>query len=261
MSNTKMQQGDFTTLAKHYINRPAYSDLILQTLLKLVNYDATNPDFQVVEVGAGTGKLTKMLLELGLNVIAIEPNDAMREEGIKYTEAFENIIWKKGSGEVTGVEDHQADWIIMASSFHWTDPNLSLPEFSRILKANGHFTAIWNPRNLEISELHTGIEKRIYEIAPNIKRKSSGSGRNSKKWEYILPSTGHFKEVIFTETDHEELFPKERYMGAWHSVNDIPAQAGPEKWQEILKAIEDEIKDLDIIPVPYKMRAWTTRKA
>ena len=147
-----MKQGDFTKLAKEYINRPAYSLMLIESILKVINYSEKKDSFKVVEVGAGTGKLTKILLELGLDVIAVEPNDAMREEGILYTKDFSNITWLKGSGEDTNVKTNIADWVIMASSFHWTNPDKSLPEFARILKDDGYFTAIWNPRNIKISK-------------------------------------------------------------------------------------------------------------
>ncbi len=254
-----MKQGDFTKLAKQYINRPAYSEILLNNILKTMDYDKKKSNFQIVEVGAGTGKLTKMLLEMGLNVIAVEPNDAMREEGILYTKEFDNIKWVKGSGEVTNVDSNVADWVIMASSFHWTDPEKSLPEFSRLLKDDGYFTAIWNPRNIKISEFHTKIEDNIKNIVPELQRVSSGS-QSTKQWEYVLVSTGDFKDCIFMETDHMEVMSKDRYMGAWHSVNDIQAQAGVQRWNEIISMIEDEIKDLETIEVPYKIRAWTVKK-
>lgn len=132
----RMKQGDFTKVAKHYHNRPAYSEMLLRKLIACVNDTQKDlKDLQVVEVGAGTGKLTKMLDEMGLNVLAVEPNDNMREEGIKYTQNT-NIKWQKGSGEDTGVASNYADWVIMASSFHWTDPKKSLPEFRRILNSS-----------------------------------------------------------------------------------------------------------------------------
>lgn len=255
-----MKQGDFTALAKQYINRPAYSELLLNMLLKTMDYEKKSHDFTIVEVGAGTGKLTCMLLEMGLQVIAVEPNDAMREEGILYTKDFPNVVWLKGSGEETTIDSLCADWVIMASSFHWTDPNKSLPEFARILKKDGYFTAMWNPRNIQISEFHTRIEENIKKIVPELQRVSSGS-QSTKAWEYVLVSTDHFKECIFMETDHQEIMSKERYMGAWHSVNDIQAQAGEVRWNEILHMIEREIKPYDVIEVPYKIRAWTVKKA
>ena len=253
-----MQLGDFSALAKQYINRPAYNEHLLKTLLLYTGY-LQKPDFKVADVGAGTGKLTKMLLEKGLNVTAVEPNDAMREEGIRFTEGF-NISWLAGSGEVTGLPANNFDWLIMASSFHWTDPQKSLPEFHRTLKPGGYFTAIWNPRNIEASELHSRIEQQIYDIAPSINRVSSGSKANTKKWEEVLISTGHFENVMFMEVDHIEVMSKERYMGAWNSVDDIQAQAGPEKWKQILAMIENEIKDLVQVEVPHKNRDWTAQK-
>jgi len=254
-----MKQGDFSELAKNYINRPAYSLVAVDNLLKIADYHKNIDDFLVVEVGAGTGKLTRILLEKGLRVIAVEPNDAMREEGIKYTKEFENIKWIKGSGEDTTLDSNIANWVIMASSFHWTDPTKSLPEFARVLKKDGYFTAIWNPRNIKVSEFHTKIEDNIKKIVPELKRVSSGS-QSTKEWEYVLTSTGDFKDCLFLETDYEEVMSKERYLGVWNSVNDIQAQAGKERWREILAMIERESFDKSEIKVPYKIRAWTVRK-
>jgi len=253
-----MQLGDFTELAKDYINRPTYSKQIIRAILKYMDFEKRE-DFKIAEVGAGTGKLTNVLLEMGLDVVAVEPNDSMREEGIKSTEG-QNVKWVKGCGEDTTLDKENFDWVIMASSFHWAKPKDTLKEFYKILSPEGFFTAIWNPRNIESSEFHTKVEAMIYEIAPNIKRVSSGSKQHAKKWEEVLVSTGHFKDVIFMEVDHVEVMSRERYMGAWKSVNDIRVQAGPQKWKKILEAIEDEIKGLDVIKVPYKNRAWTAQK-
>ena len=132
-----MKHGDFTELAKYYHHRPAFSGMLIDKLVACIN-TAHKPvsELRVVEVGAGTGKLTKMLDALGMQVTAVEPNDNMRSEGMLYTKGS-NVVWKKGSGEETGVESHCADWVVMANSFHWTDPNKSLPEFARILDSSG----------------------------------------------------------------------------------------------------------------------------
>ncbi|ALW13759.1 hypothetical protein RC44_01455 [Campylobacter jejuni] len=60
-----MKQGDFTEVAKHYHNRPAYSPFLLEKLVVCINDKNKNlKDLNIVEVGAGTGKLTKMLGEM-----------------------------------------------------------------------------------------------------------------------------------------------------------------------------------------------------
>jgi len=254
-----MKHGDFTELAKNYIHRPAYSQIILGMLLDYVGYAQKRDNFQVAEVGAGTGKLTKMLLERGIRTIAIEPNDMMRTEGIAYTHEYQ-VEWKNGSGEFTTLDNESVDWVVMASSFHWTEPNHSLPEFHRILKPGGFFTAIWNPRNIEASPLNSAIEEKIYQLFPTVKRVSSGSKQHTQNWEKVLVSTGHFKDVIFIEGNHVEVMSKERYLGVWNSVNDIRVQVGEEGWKQIITIISSETKDLELIEIPYKNRAWTAQK-
>ncbi|PAF46698.1 methyltransferase [Helicobacter sp. 12S02634-8] len=254
-----MNQGDFTQVAKHYHNRPAYSAMLLEKLLLCINPKGIKTsEFQVTEVGAGTGKLTKMLANFGLPITAIEPNDAMRAEGEKYTQNT-SIIWKKGDGENTSMPSNSCNWVIMASSFHWTNPAKSLPEFARILKDDGYFTAIWNPRNILEGSVFYEIEEEIKAMIPELKRVSSGK-QNTQKWEEVLVSTGDFQDCFFMECDYIEMMSKERYMGAWESVNDIQAQAGEARWQKILAMIASKIAHLDTIEIPYKIRAWSAQK-
>ncbi|MDR1551280.1 MAG: class I SAM-dependent methyltransferase [Holosporaceae bacterium] len=253
--------GDFSELAKGYINRPSYDIKLIEKIMAHIN--RSMPNIFVADVGAGTGKLTKVLAEMGCeNIYAVEPNDEMRNEGKEYTKNLrgEVIKWLKGSGETTNLPGHCVDLVVMASSFHWTDPSRSLPEFSRILKNDGHLSIMWNTRDVGSSELHSEIEDLIYEIAPNIKRGSSGNSRYTKNWEEVLISTGHFKDVKAIETSYVERMSKERYINVWRTVNDIQAQAGPEKFAKILSKIEEKISSLEAIDVPYKMRSWTVKK-
>lgn len=254
-----MQAGDYSELARNYCNRPAYSHVVLDAIVRYMGLNhGTRPS--VVEVGAGTGKLTRMLLERGMNVAAVEPNDAMRGEGIKYTAGM-GVHWIKGTGENTTLADGVADWAVMASSFHWTDPAKSLPEFFRILKPGGYLTVMWNPRDLERSDIERKIEARIAEIAPLIKRRSSGGKKYTETIADTLVSTGHFADVLFMEARHEETMTRERYLGVWMSVNDVRAQAGEEGWARIVGAIEQELGTAGEVVIPYLTRAWTARKA
>ena len=66
---------------------------------------------------------------------------------------------------MTGLKDNCVNWALMGSSFHWTDSKLAVKEFYRILAPGGFFTAIWNPRDIESSELHRKIEDAVYEYS------------------------------------------------------------------------------------------------
>ena len=252
-----MKLGDFTTLAKAYVNRPGYSLRVLRALSAYVG--AYTENFRVADVGAGTGKLSENLTELGLRGYAVEPNDAMRQEAINIGATLKNFTWSKGSAEQTGLADNCVNWVFMASSFHWTDKKAALHEFHRILAPGGFFTALWNPRDIEKNELHMEIESIIKSYIPDLKRVSSGSASNMSGMEEALVSTGEFENLIFTEAPHIEVMSVERYIGAWRSVNDIQAQAGPEKFEKIIKDIENLLKNQDTVVVPYKTRAWTVQ--
>lgn len=252
-----MERGDFTRLAKDYIHRTGYSRRVLGALAAYIG--AHRDGFVVADVGAGTGKLTENLYELGFGGFAVEPNEAMRGEAERLGTTTRRFRWSAGSAESTGLGDHCVDWVFMASSFHWTKPQLALTEFHRILRPGGFFTALWNPRDLESSELHMRIEARVHSIVPGLTRVSSGSSKYTQGIEQTLLGTGQFGNLLFTEAPHEEVMTKERYLGAWRSVNDIQAQAGPARFAEILDAIAKEIGELSAVPVPYKTRAWTVQ--
>ena len=251
-----MKQGDFTKLAESYIHRTGYSEVILRYIAEhaLESFDS----LKIADVGAGTGKLTENLASLGYPITAVEPNDAMREEGKRYTSG-KNVNWQKGSGEETGLETNSVNWLLMGSSFHWVDFRKGLEEFQRVLMPGGFVTAIWNPRNLEVSELHTSIENQIRQFVPSLKRVSSGSGEFTKTLSRALASSGLFTDVVYMGQEYDVIMSVERYMGAWHSTNDIQAQAGPETWAKIIRMIENEISGMKEIVVPYKTRAWTAK--
>jgi ubiquinone/menaquinone biosynthesis C-methylase UbiE len=212
-------------------------------------------ELDVADVGAGTGKLTTHLIDLGFrSLVAVEPNDAMRSEGVSDT-VGSNVRWSKGAGEATGLPDSSADWILMGSSFHWVNLEQGLAEFHRVLRPGGMFTAVWNPRDLQRSPLQAKIDTKVKEMVPGLKRVSSG-GSSTQDWLTLLVSTGHFRNALFVEARHEEVMSFERYLGVWQSVNDIQVQAGADRWQEILQMIQNEIDGMKELVVPYTTRAW-----
>jgi len=200
-----------------------------------------------------------MLSQAGLKTSAVEPCEDMREEGIRFTADFD-IDWHGGSAEATGLNDASVDWVTMASSFHWADTPAALGEFHRILKPGGHLTILWNPRNIDGNKMHEEIEQLVHDLVPTLKRVSSGRAKNSRDWTDDLQSTGDFTDCIFMEAHHEIAMSHERYVGAWRSVNDIQAQAGPEKFKLLLDRIREKIADRNDVVVPYKTRAWTVMK-
>jgi len=195
---------------------------------------------------------------MGFRGYAVEPNDAMREEGMRQGKTTERFRWSAGSAERTGLPEKCVDWVLMASSFHWTQPQLALAEFHRILRPGVSLRCCGTRATWKAATCTCVLKRessRSFQPDPSLLRfQQVHAGRRQDPGQY-----GHFENVIFMEAPHLEVMDKDRYLGAWRSVNDIQAQAGPERFARILQAIEDEIRTLDAVPVPYKTRAWTVQ--
>jgi ubiquinone/menaquinone biosynthesis C-methylase UbiE len=258
MSN-KINPGDFTGLAIDYANyRPDYCRSVLKALIGLLGKSIKEVDF--VDVGAGTGIWTKMVQEEGVRTVtAVEPNDDMRNAG-KADKQLKAIKWLAGNAENTGLDDTSVDWLTMASSFHWAKFNESTKEFYRVLRPGGRFTALWNPRLIEANPLLVEIEDFLNKLNPDIKRISSGRSGITEKLSDMLWASPWFDDVVYTEGRHVISMSRERYIGAWRSVNDIRVQLGPVKFETFMKFVEQRTKSLQVIEATYLTRAWTAKR-
>jgi SAM-dependent methyltransferase len=254
-----MKLGDFTCLADDYARfRPGYAPQVATAILGYVRRDAACID--AADIGAGTGIWTRMLAAFGLNsVVAVEPNDDMRRQGIE-TSRGTDIGWRKGSAEATGLPDGSADLVSMASSLHWADFDKACEEFHRILRPGGIFVALWNPRFIEANPLLVEIEAQIAQLKPDIRRVSSGRSGITERLTDTLSAKPQFTEVLYIEGRHSLHQTAEQYLGAWRSVNDLQVQLGPELFREFLDFTEKRIAGLTTIETTYVTRAWATRR-
>jgi ubiquinone/menaquinone biosynthesis C-methylase UbiE len=121
---------DYSKHAEFYRFRPNYAPKVIDMLVEYTGAKKT-ANFMTADIGAGTGNLTKMLLERDLNVTAVEPNDAMREIGIETTKSY-NVKWAAGTGTDTGLQSDKYNWVTFGSSFNVIDRELGLKEAYRI---------------------------------------------------------------------------------------------------------------------------------
>ena len=101
-------------------------------------------DSTIVDLGAGTGKLTRALLATGSRVIAIEPGDAMRGE---LERALPEVEALRGAAEDIPLADASADCIAVGQAFHWFRHEEALPELHRVLRPGGGLALFWNSRD------------------------------------------------------------------------------------------------------------------
>lgn len=255
-----MKHGNYTKLAGDYTKyRPGYAPQVAEAILSYVQRDPACID--AADIGAGTGIWTRALAARGLrSIVAVEPNDAMREHGIEASRGTE-IVWRRGSAEATGLAGNSADLVSMASSLHWADFDKACDEFHRILRPGGVFAAMWNPRLLEANPLLVEIEAQITRLKPGIQRVSSGRSGITERLTDMLRAKPQFTDVLYLEARHLIHQTPEQYLGAWRSVNDLQVQLGAELFQKFLEFAKERTAGRHKIEVTYTTRAWVARRA
>jgi SAM-dependent methyltransferase len=128
----------FASVADAYErSRPGYPE-------DAVRWLAGDEPRDVLDLAAGTGKLTRSLAAIGYRVVAVEPLDAMREQLVAAVPAVPALA---GSAEEIPLSDASVDVVTCAQAFHWFDAARALPEIARVLRPGGRLGLVWNSRD------------------------------------------------------------------------------------------------------------------
>jgi ubiquinone/menaquinone biosynthesis C-methylase UbiE len=106
-----------------------------------------DPPLDVVDLAAGTGKLTRVLVRLGHRVIAVEPLPEMLAE---LEAAVPGVAAHVGTAESMPLPDGSADAVVVAQAFHWFDRPAALREIARVLRPGGQVGLVWNVRDQSV---------------------------------------------------------------------------------------------------------------
>jgi ubiquinone/menaquinone biosynthesis C-methylase UbiE len=126
--------------------------------------------WRVADVGSGTGIFTRLLLEHGNEVFAVEPNDGMRAEAETSLADFENFHSVHATAEATTLADHSVDMVSAAQAFHWFDPAVTRREFRRILLPDGWVLIVFNTRVVDANAFSKGYEELLITRAVDYAR-------------------------------------------------------------------------------------------
>ncbi|MFF0378353.1 class I SAM-dependent methyltransferase [Actinoplanes missouriensis] len=130
--------GSFGTAADAYERgRPPYPGKALDWLLP-------GGEPRVLDLGAGTGKLSRLVRERGLDVTAVDPSEGMLAE---LRRVLPDVPALLGSAESIPLPDRSADVVLVAQAWHWVDTARALPEIARVLTPGGRLGLIWNVRD------------------------------------------------------------------------------------------------------------------
>jgi len=133
--------------------RPGYAPRAVRFLLRELGL---GPGRTVVELGSGTGKLTRMLLPSGVSLVAVEPIAGMRRV---FRQELPSTLVLDGVAEAIPLPDGLADAVLAAQAFHWFRTGPALREIARVLRPGGGLGLLWNVR-----ETSTPLARKVESL-------------------------------------------------------------------------------------------------
>ncbi|MDN6857490.1 class I SAM-dependent methyltransferase [Pseudomonas sp. CAN2814] len=242
---------DYTALADAYLKRPDYAEAAIDAMLAIARQRAGS---EVCDVGAGVAHLTLMLAARGARVTAVEPNDAMRANGVARTAHLQGVHWHEGTGEATGQVAQAFDLVTFGSSFNVCDRQAALAETARILKPGGWFACMWNHRRLD-DPIQSRIESIIRAHIPDY-----GYGSRREDQTSVIDASGLFGAVVHLDAAVLHRQSIDECVEAWRSHATLQRQAGG-AFAQIIDEIQGYLQEMGTasIDIPYSTHVWVAR--
>jgi SAM-dependent methyltransferase len=153
----------FTDRVEDYVRfRPGYPAALLAWLRAA---HGVTPAWAVADVGAGTGISTRLFLEAGHRVVAVEPNAAMRAAAVAQLSGLPGFSATGGTAEATGLPGASVDLVSAAQAFHWFDAEAVRREWRRVLRPGGLVAVYWNSRRVGGTPFLDGYEVLLRRFA------------------------------------------------------------------------------------------------
>ena len=228
--------------------RPGYPDALLQWLREQLRL---GPGKAAIDLGAGTGKFTRLMLRTGAKVVAIEPIEAMRAQLV---ESLPDVTVISGAAESLPLGAESVDAVVCAQAFHWFATHEALEEIHRILVPGGTLGLVWNVRD-ESCDWVAAITEIITPYEAEAPRFHTG------QWRQAFTGDLFSEPQSFTIPYQHVGTPQEAIIDRFLSVSFIAALPAPDKAQvkARLQALIDtwpQLKGGAEIAFPYQTRAY-----
>ncbi|MET0938624.1 MAG: class I SAM-dependent methyltransferase [Gaiellaceae bacterium] len=166
-------EAGFSAAAEVYERaRPGYPDEAVAWVAERLGI---GPDRDVLDLAAGTGKLTRQLVPLGARIVAVEPIGAMRAQ---LERAVPGVAALAGTAEAIPLPDASVDAVTCAQAFHWFRAEEAVREIRRVLRPGGGLALLWNGRDLD-DPRHAHVDELL---APHRREFPSGE----EHWRAVL---------------------------------------------------------------------------
>ena len=220
--------------------RPSYPQAAVDRLVERVGL---GPGRTVVDVGAGTGKLTRLLVPTGARVIAVEPVPEMLAKLVEAVPGIETVL---GTAEDLPLESGSADVITVAQALHWFDHERALPELRRVLRDEGALALVWNMRDTS-DPLQAELEALL---APE---REAANVPPAGQWRSRVERSPHFGPLDVERFSSAQRFTVDDLCDRVSSTSFVAAM-DPARREQLLEAVRELVRG---VAEPFAFRYVT----
>jgi ubiquinone/menaquinone biosynthesis C-methylase UbiE len=223
--------------------RPSYPPESIDVLRRDLG---VGPGARVCDLAAGTGKLTRLLVATGADVVAVEPVAGMRDQ---LAEVLPDIDVLDGTAESIPLADDSVDLVTVAQAFHWFKFDEALAEIGRVVRPGGGLAILFNQRDERVDWVKTwndAIEWHSRRI----------SYYQTTDWTSVL-ADGGFRDIDHVAVEWVQPMTRELLASRVRSVSyiaDEPANVQQEYVDRVLSLTEGFA---DTFPLPYVTHVWS----
>jgi len=250
---TQSPTARFSDRVENYVRyRPGYPPEVLDLLR---DECGLRPSHVVADIASGTGAFTRLLLENGNSVFAVEPNAAMRETGIEQLKSLQfkdRLMSVAGTAEETTLRSASVDFVTAAQAAHWFDLPRARAEFVRILRPGGWCVLIWNERETTTTSFLRDYEQLLLTYGTDYKEVRH-ERTTAMIHEFFAPALS--EERVYSL---RQQFDYEGLAGRLWSSSYAPLEGHPSyapMMQELQRIFRAHSKD-DTVAFEYKTRVF-----
>jgi SAM-dependent methyltransferase len=206
--------------------RPSYPATAVERIVSRLDL---RPGRIVLDLAAGTGKLTRLLVPSGANVIAVEPVLEMRQE---LEQHIRGVVTLAGTAERLPLTDRYVDAVTVGQAFHWFRQDEALREIHRVLRTGGGLALIWNARD-ERNPVQAALSEIIDPLEGETPR------RKHRNWRSLLADSGLFERCERALFEHEQIVDEQGLVDRVVSISFIATAPRPvrDEVEERVRAI------------------------
>jgi ubiquinone/menaquinone biosynthesis C-methylase UbiE len=227
--------------------RPGYPPEAIEFLVEKFGI---GPDTDLLDLAAGTGKLTRALIHTGARVTAVEPLFAMRQ---MLQQRIPEATVLEGTAEEIPVPDASIDVVTVAQAFHWFDPGPAMRELARVLRAGGGLAAIWNVRD-ESVEWMAMIRELIEE------HKSTTPDHRTGEWRKPFEDGSPFEPFTLEVFRHSQEASRADAIDVFASRSYVASLPQDERTR-LLERVAEQLPHTETVVIPYITELYWTVKS